>query len=255
MALQARRFHGKPLPMPSYNFSDVPWCAKDLSGSSLFEVTDRQHFNDSIAELTLLCNEASRRSKNKVLSTSKKSTTKPLSIEYIFDRIDTDDPLWGLMVRTDTPTSFKGRPSNVKASPLWKRGMLQGFITVTTFTNWKSSFRFDSLHEMAFAGDNDDLEEQMKSGLRKYDQDGSLAAELESTVKGGNPHVEGVVYPKIAEIALFGGLRCGKVSNAVQNLEICPYCFVFDDFLQVFCSLTFCYFLLFYPTATSSACC
>lgn len=221
MALQARRFHGKPLPMPNYNFSDVPWCAKDLSGSSLFEVTNRQHFNDSIAELTLLCNEASRRSKNKVLTTSKKSSTKPLSIEYIFDRIDTDDPLWGLMVRTDTPTSFKGRPSNVKASPHWKRGMLQGFITVTTFTNWKSSFRFDSLHEMAFAGDNDDLEEQMKNGLRKYDEDGSLAEELEATVKGGNPHVEGVVYPKIAEVALFGGLGCGKqlLRLVVEHLE------------------------------------
>ncbi|KAL7492282.1 hypothetical protein ACHAWT_001453 [Skeletonema menzelii] len=221
MALQARRFHGKPLPMPTYNFSDVPWCAKDLSGSSLFEVTNRQHFNDSIAELTLLCNEASRRSKNKALTTSKKSTTKPLSIEYIFDRIDTDDPLWGLMVRTDTPTSFKGRPSNVKASPHWKRGMLQGFITVTTFTNWKSSFRFDSLHEMAFAGDSDDLEEQMKNGLRKYDEDGSLAEELEATVKGGNPHVEGVVYPKIAEVALFGGLGCGKqlLRLVIEHLE------------------------------------
>jgi len=221
MALQARRFHGKPLPQPNYNFSDVPWCAKDLSGSSLFEVTNRQHFNDSIAELTLLCNEASRRSKSKGLTSSKKSTTKPLSIEYIFDRIDTDDPLWGLMVRTDTPTSFKGRPSNVKASPHWKRGMLQGFITVTTFTNWKSSFRFDSLHEMAFAGDSDDLEEQMKNGLRKYDEDGSLAEELEATVKGGNPHVEGVVYPKIAEVALFGGLGCGKqlLRLVIEQLE------------------------------------
>jgi hypothetical protein len=220
MSLQARRYHGKPLLQPNYNFSDVPWCAKDLSGSSLFEVTNRQHFTDSIAELTLLCNEASRRSRNKGLTTSTKSATKPLSIEYIFDRIDTDDPLWGLMVRTDTPTSFKGRASNLKASPNWKRGMLQGFITVTTFTNWKSSFRFDSLHEMAFAGDNDELEEQMKSGLRKYDEDGSLAEELEATVKGGNPHVEGVVYPKIAEVALFGGLGCGKVS-VIHFLRLC----------------------------------
>ena len=94
--------------------------------------------------------------------------------------------------------------------------MLQGFITVTTFTNWKSSFRFDSLHEMSFAGDNDDLEEQMKNGLRKYDEDSSLAEELEATVKGGNPHVEGVIYPKIAEVALFGGLGCGKVSVVVH---------------------------------------
>ena len=218
MALQARRFHGKPLLQPTYNFRDVPYCSRDLSGSTISIVTDRQHLVDSIAELTLLCSEASRRkisSKNgeggsSVPSTKK--TTKPLSIEYIFDRIDTDDPIWGLMVRTDTPMSIKGRVSNMKSSPHWKRGMLQGFITMTTFTNWQSSFRFDSLHEMAFGQDDDDLEDQMKAGMRKFDEDGTFADELETCVKGGNPHVEGIVYPRIAEVTLFGGLGCGKVS-------------------------------------------
>lgn len=212
MALQARRFHGKPLKQPSYSFRDVPWCSRDLSGSTLSVVTERDHLVDSIAELTLLCNEAMRRRGAPPDSSSGKKTTKPLSIEYIFDRIDTDDPIWGLMVRTDTPVSLKGRASNLKSSPNWKRGMLQGFITCTTFTNWQSSFRFDSLHEMAFGQDDDELEAQMKSGMRKYDEDGSLAEELEACVKGGNPHVEGIVYPRVAEVSLFGGLGCGKVS-------------------------------------------
>ena len=212
MALSSRRYHGNPLLQPNYDFRDVPYTSRDLSGSTLSVVTERQHLVDSIAELTLLCNEATRRKKPHASSlTSAKKTTKPLSIEYIFDRIDTDDPLWGLMVRTDTPMSFKGRASNLKSSPNWKRGMLQGFITMTTFTNWQSSFRFDSLHEMAFGQDEDDLEDQMRDGLRKYDEDGSLAEELEASVKCGNPHVEGIVYPRIAEVALFGGLGCGKV--------------------------------------------
>jgi hypothetical protein len=237
MALEARRFHGKPLLHPNYSFRDVPWCTKDLSGSSISIVTERQHFVDSIAEITLLCNEAVRRKKQDVVASSLTNaagavhhhhpppvttkTTKPLSIEYIFDRIDTDDPLWGLMIRTESPMSFKGRASNIKSSPNWKRGMLQGFITMTTFTNWQSSFRFDSLHEMAFGGDEDVLEEQMKRGMRKYDADGSLAMELEATVKGGNPHLEGIVYPRIAEVSLFGGLGCGKVSREhLAHLEM-----------------------------------
>lgn len=89
--------------------------------------------------------------------------------------------------------------------------MLQGFISVTTFTTWKSSFRFDSLHEEAFSWDDDHLEKEMENGERRWDEDGRLAMELESTVHGGDPYVEGVVYPRIAEVSLLGGLGCGKV--------------------------------------------
>jgi hypothetical protein len=89
--------------------------------------------------------------------------------------------------------------------------MLQGFITMTTFTNWQSTFRFDSLNAAAFGSDDDALEEQMNAGLRRYDGDGTLAEALEATVKGGNPHLEGIVYPRVAEVSLFGGLGCGKV--------------------------------------------
>jgi hypothetical protein len=236
MAFEARRFTGEPLKQPSYNFRDVPWCSRDLSGSTLSVVTDRKHLVDSIAEMTLLCNEAARRRRLEPSSSSYMSefapppvttkSTKPLSIEYIFDRIDTDDPLWGLMVRTDAPTSLRGRTSNAKGSPMWRRGMLQGFITMTTFTNWQSTFRFDSLNVSAFGSDDDSLEEQMNKGLRRYDGDGSLAEALEATVKGGNPHLEGIVYPRIAEVSLFGGLGCGKVRRG--GGEYCGNVYLYD---------------------------
>ena len=45
---------------------------------------------------------------------------KPLSLEYMADRLDTDDPLWGYTARR--------RGSEA--------GQLQGFVTVTTFTTW-----------------------------------------------------------------------------------------------------------------------
>jgi hypothetical protein len=85
---------------------------------------DRRHLTDSIAEMTLLCNEAARRRRLDPTPSRRPGSsrpprrplksTKPLSIEYIFDRIDTDDPLWGLMVRTDAPTSLRVRASNAK---------------------------------------------------------------------------------------------------------------------------------------------
>ena len=91
-------------------------------------------------------------------------------------------------------------------------GVLQGFVTMTTFTNWQLTFRFDSLNATALVSDDDALEEQMNGGLRRYDGDGTLAEALEATtMKGGNPHLEGIVYPRIAEVSLFVGLGCGKV--------------------------------------------
>ena len=90
--------------------------------------------------------------------------------------------------------------------------MLQGFITVTTFTNWQTTFRWDSLHDNAFSYDEADLALQMARGERKYDRDGTLAEAMQATVRKGDPWNEGIVFPRIAEISLLGGLGCGKVS-------------------------------------------
>ncbi len=194
---------------------DVPYCNKDLSGSIVGEVTDRESFNDAMAEMVLLCNEVMRRKSQQdedgdaqSISTStsrsnsrsknqgkkvKKKASKPLSLEYLADRCDVDDPIWGFIVRSEVNM------------------MMQGFVTVTTFTNWQASFRWDSMHDSAFSYDDQEMAEAMASKERKYDENGSLAAEIQNTVRCGDPWNEGIVWPHVAEISLLGGLGCGKV--------------------------------------------
>ena len=56
---------------------------------------------------------------------------KPLSLEYMADRLDTDDPVWGMTVRDGAS------------------GEMHAYVTVTTFTTWVRWFRWDSLAELA----------------------------------------------------------------------------------------------------------
>jgi hypothetical protein len=331
--MTAQRFAGKPLKQPKYAFRDVPKCRRDLSGSRLYEVSRRDHFNDAMAEMVLLCNEVMKRQADaqaaRALEEGKtepvKRTAKPLSLEYIADRMDVDDPISGFFVRTGpplpasasasaegflplpsavaseaageaqaqaqaqagqdqgqrvtnastpaaTPSPRRRNPSPraaaaavaVSSTPgvssaisavassiptppgptgtasnnmlssdtananatnsMVKEGMLQGFITVTTFTNWQKSFRWDSLHESAFAYDDPRLSEAMSDGTRKYDRDGSLAEAMQSTVRCGDAWNEGIVWPRIAEISLLGALGCGRslVQLAIERLERTP---------------------------------
>ena len=306
--MTAQRFAGKPLKQPKYAFRDVPKCQRDLAGSRLYEVYRRDDFNDSMAEMVLLCNEVMRRQADsqaaRALEEGRtgpvKRTAKPLSLEYIADRMDVDDPISGLFVRTGPPaaaavavesgeaaaaaaaqtqiqaqtqaqgqsqsqqgvtgrststnatspvatTSSRRRnpspraaaaagpgpgdsannmPANTNANTnaRVKEGMLQGFITVTTFTNWQKSFRWDSLHESAFAYDDPRLAEAMSDGTRKHDRDGTLAEAMQSTVRCGDAWNEGIVWPNIAEISLLGALGCGRslVQLAIERLERTP---------------------------------
>ena len=84
-AFNAKRFAGKPLKQPLYQFDSVPSCNRDLEGSTLYEVTNRDDYVDATAEMVLLCNEATRRSKRH--AQGGKRTSKPLSLEYIADRL------------------------------------------------------------------------------------------------------------------------------------------------------------------------
>ncbi|CAJ1942220.1 unnamed protein product [Cylindrotheca closterium] len=278
--LNAHRAPQPPLRSPSYVFSQVPKATKDLSGSILQEVKDRDHFKACMSEMVLLCNEAIRR------NSLKKCKSKPLSLEYIADRLDVDDPCFGYLARSN-------------------EGKLQGFITLTTFTNWQKNFRWDSKNEASFYydddDDDDDANEKEKEGndqqdeegikseeeeeedeaefedkdddddesyagegryhtpipsrkrkntkpesakkqpstkkpkqeettaetkkppkkARKIDLDGSLAQELENTVRLGDPYNEGIVWPRIAEVSLLGALGCGKqlLKLAIEQLE------------------------------------
>jgi hypothetical protein len=136
------------------------------------------------------------------------TASKPLSLEYLADRSDVDEPLWGYMVRHE--------------------GRLQGFITVTTFTNYHPTFCWDSLHPAAF--DESEAEAQQKdahannntrTSQRQVDSNGRVAQELQATTRAGDIHNEGIVWPRLAEISLLGALGCGRtlVQLVLEDLE------------------------------------
>ena len=215
----AHRHPQDPLRPPSYIFQDVPKAKRDLNGSVLQEIKDRDHFKEAMAEMVLLCTEAIRR------TSGTRCSSKPLSLEYIADRLDVDDPCFGYMVRSSSSSSSSSKEKE-------EAGMLQGFVTVTTFTNWQKNFRWDSQHELAFYydddsddsdddDDDDDVRHHQPKKERKVDRDGSLAQELSQTVRLGDPYNEGIVWPRIAEISLLGALGCGRalVQLVIEQLE------------------------------------
>jgi hypothetical protein len=365
-SLNATRFAQKPLAQPSYSFADVPAAHPDLRHSSLQYVDNREAFHSCMAEMLLLCKEATRRRRRHLGASAcaageaaAAAAAKPLSLEYLADRIDVDDPIFGFVVRTadnerlasDAATttagvqgtetssqpgaSAKGSGGGAKicaessgdsakhpvireadmadehanralsevraaesqetvaaknaesslagASALperptdyWQRGMLQGFITCTTFTNYQRTFEWDSLNPVAFLFDDEhhhhhrpqeppslssssisearegvavtaavvtsgagsgkgtkgvtpeggDASDAALGGATFYsaqqppsasprarDEDGSLAAEMQATVRCGDIWNEGIVWPRIAEISLLGGLKCGRVRS------------------------------------------
>ena len=152
-------------------------------------------------------------------------TGKPLSFEYIADRLDLDDPLHGYIVRD-------------KAT-----GWIQGFVTVTTFTTWQKWFRFDSLADEAgllmFEQEGKGREALHEMGLhltddavkdartmkwwneRLVDGDGSLARALNLELRDGDVNSEGVIWPRVAELSLLGALGCGSwlVKLIIEELE------------------------------------
>jgi hypothetical protein len=83
---------------------------------------------------------------------------------------------------------------------------------VTTFTNWQKTFRWDSNNATAFSYDDEECDMQRLNGERKWDEGGSLASEMQGTVRCGDIWNEGIVWPRVAEISLLGGLGSGRVS-------------------------------------------
>lgn len=139
------------------------------------------------------------------------------------------DPLQSLPAPSASKTSSTAiTPYRHQIDPAkFQPSMLQGFITVTTFTNWQTTFRWDSMHDSAFSYDEPHMATMMATGQRKYDEDGTLAEAMQATVRSGDPWNEGIVWPRIAEISLLGGLGCGKVcffeaANACQfHVNVC----------------------------------
>ncbi|KOO28307.1 hypothetical protein Ctob_004251 [Chrysochromulina tobinii] len=231
----ARRFSCPPVFEAAYEPREVPEAARDMHGSVIFRPT-RDDWLPLLGEMIQLTNEAVRRR-----AASARDASKPLQLEFMADRIDVDDPLFGYIAVTKD------------------KGWLQGFITATTFTTWHRGFRWDSLspcvdlqHELSHDDDN----ASSPSGFtavansggsggsasarrraataslareRVVDSDGSLSAELMQEVFAGDPDGEGVVWPRVAEISLLGALGCGRlVQLLIDGLEVAesPYHFV-----------------------------
>eukprot|EP00960_Hanusia_phi_P064608 765843-Hanusia_phi.AAC.1 len=202
----ARRRTFDKVREPLYELEKVPACTKDLSGSVIVKPPTRACWVQYLGEMIQLCNEAARRSSKKhPLEQCKEMDgiqSKPLGLEYMADRLDTDDPLWGYVVRSE------------------QGGWMQGFIAATTFTTWHKDFEWNSMAREANISDEEKrYDAQRKLSTRssvtdllrlfKWDSSNQLSRELQAQRRAGDPNNEGIIWQRVAEISLLGGLGCG----------------------------------------------
>jgi len=165
--------------------SEVPPCKRDLSTSDIKKCTLRKEWLSNVPAMMNVCNEAARRSTLDANPAAERYE-KPLSDVYMTERLEYDSIIFGLTVRT-------------KVSPHY----LQGFIVITDFQVWRRTFRWATVDEPAAGITPSSVR------LHATDVDGSLAAALQSVKTRGSDTRDGIVFERVAEIALLGGLRCG----------------------------------------------
>ena len=167
--------------------------------SVMWKPETREEWDDCVSEMTALCAQAALRraikgkdaeeakrnpmrssvtNKRLPFPAGKSKISPPLSELYIRERIDIDEPLRGLQVRSDLS------------------GYLQGFVLWTTFTTWTPYYLWCSTHPQS--GMNNDR----KTKGKKYDVDNKIGRELELQERTGDPKGQGVVWPKLAEVRL-----------------------------------------------------
>ena len=96
--MMAQRKVQPKLKQPPYDMDEVPAAKRDLSESVVVRLEKREDWMKSLSEMLLLCNEsAARRVKKFGLQKTvcDGTQTKPLGLEYMADRLDTDEPLVG----------------------------------------------------------------------------------------------------------------------------------------------------------------
>ena len=202
----ARRFSLPPVHEAAYEPRQIPNSAKDMAGTVLLRPT-RQMWLDMLGEMVQMVNEAVRRRAATV-----RDASKPLSLEYMADRLDVDDPLRGYLAVTEA------------------EGWMQGFITCTTFTTWNTDFRWDSTNPAIDLLHHGEPTPGKHRNPPLVDAGGSLSVELQAELHAGDPDNEGVVWPRIAELSLLGALGCGRwlVELILDELEAdeSPYNYV-----------------------------
>lgn len=167
----SRRFAMPPVKECAYEPREVPNAARDMRGTVLVRPS-REEWQLLLGEMVQMTNEAVRRRGG-----TSRDDSKPLMLEYMADRIDVDDPLFGYLAVTK------------------EEGWAQGFVTVTTFTTWHENFRWDSRHpclemrQQRAAAEEDAGGSSADSAATAsrppaIDEDGTLADELMTEVRG-----------------------------------------------------------------------
>ena len=90
----ARRFALPAVHEAVYEPRQIPTCKKDMEGSVIYR-PPREDWLQLLGEMVQMTNEAVRRRASTI-----KDASKPLSLEYMGDRLDVDDPLFGYMAVT-----------------------------------------------------------------------------------------------------------------------------------------------------------
>ena len=154
--MHSRRFSLPPVTEASYEPRQIPNAGKEMEGSVILRPT-REQWLSMLGEMVQMVNEAVRRR-----AASIRDASKPLSLEYMGDRLDVDDPLTGYLAVTEA------------------EGWMQGFITCTTFTTWHHHFRWDSTHPAL------DLLDHAAPGRPRpaIDEEGDLSMELQAAAAG-----------------------------------------------------------------------
>eukprot|EP00750_Incisomonas_marina_P015858 INCI1875.1.p1 GENE.INCI1875.1~~INCI1875.1.p1 ORF type:complete len:763 (+),score=124.12 INCI1875.1:277-2565(+) len=172
-------------------YESVPYVRKAVhhrtgipAGSTMQILEKRADWEAISHELVVVCNEAARR-RAVMLKPARLRFFKPLSDEYIQDRLYYDDPCFGLTVR-QTGTR-----------------RLQGFVIATTWTVWQSTFRWENVDvPNTFISPMDQVSHRCDSGV--------LATALNACPHGGDPRQEGVIWDRICEVSVLGALGCGR---------------------------------------------
>jgi len=190
-SLYIKDMHAK-LPTLHYSMADVPNCritSDGIEGSVVHLAFERELWEGVIEELWALCHEAAERRGNKTGAFHgihhEHAEAERISLSFLQDRLETDDPIRGFFIRTED-----------------EQQRLQGFIWYTTFTTWTHWFKWDSTAPRA------GLKGSNRHGIR-WDKSGELSAELEAQQRSGDPTQEGVIWPRVGEIAVMSGLECG----------------------------------------------
>ena len=181
---------------PAIPGSEVPPCKKDLSTSDVAQCSGRTQWLSIVPEMMNVCNEAARRATLDVDPNAERYE-KPLSDVYMTERLEYDAVVTGYTCRT-------------KASPHY----LQGFVVITDFQVFRKSFRWTTSEEPAAGITPSNVR------FRANDSDGSLTADLQKIKTRGAQGRDGIVFDRVAEVALLGGLHCGGKLLEAALLEL-----------------------------------